>query len=242
MRGVVFDQHGPAENLHLVTDWPIPEPGPDEVRIRVRAASLNRLDIWVRNGWPGIKLALPHIPGADAAGDIDALGANVTGWTVGDRVVTDPSLSCGVCEFCRSGQENLCDKFKLRGEDTSGTFAEYIVVPARNLLKLPDHVSYVTAAGAALVYLTAWHSLITKGHLQSGETILIVGAGGGGNVANIDIAKYIGATVYVVGSPAEKLAQAKTIGADELIDRTGEDWSKGVFTRTKRRGVGLGGV
>src|SRR4051812_22833004 len=133
MRAIQFDQHGPAENLKLAIDLPTPEPGPGDVRIRVRAASLNRLDIWVRNGWPGIKLPLPHIPGADAAGDVDALGAGVTGWTVGDRVVIDPSLSCGQCEFCRSGQENLCDKFKIMGEDTDGTFTEYIVVPARNL-------------------------------------------------------------------------------------------------------------
>ncbi len=237
MRAVVFDKHGPADVLRYITDATPPEPGPDEVRVRVRAAALNHLDIWVRNGWPGIKLALPHITGADAAGDIDKLGSSVTGWSIGDRVVVDPGLSCGHCEYCRTGRENLCDKFGIKGEDASGTYAEYIVVPARNLLKLPDAVSYAQAAAASLVYLTAWHSLITRGGLRAGESILIVGAGGGVNTASIQIAKLAGARVYVVGSSAAKLQQAKALGADELIDRSVEDWSKAVFTRTARQGV-----
>jgi NADPH:quinone reductase-like Zn-dependent oxidoreductase len=220
-----------------VTDHPIPEPGAGEVRIRVRAAALNRLDIWVRNGWPGIKLPLPHILGADAAGDIDQIGPGVEGWSVGDRVVIDPSVSCGRCAYCRSGRQNLCDSFGIRGEHTTGTYAEYITISARNLLKLPDSVSYVQAAGAALVYLTAWHSLITKGNLRPAETVLIVGASGGVNTASIEIAKFAGAYVYVVGSNAGKLEQATALGADEVIDRSAEDWSKAIFKRTNRRGV-----
>jgi NADPH:quinone reductase-like Zn-dependent oxidoreductase len=239
MRAVLLEQHGPAENLKVVNDYPVPEPRAGEVRIRVLAAALNRLDIWVRDGWPGIKLPLPHILGADAAGDIDKLGEGVTGWNIGDRVVIDPGLSCGHCEFCLSGRENLCAEFKIKGEDTSGTNAEYIVISARNLLKLPDHVSYAEAAAASLVYLTAWHSLITRGGLQTGESVLIVGAGGGVNTASIQIAKLMGAKVYVVGSDAEKLAQAQSLGADELIDRSVEDWSKAVFTRTNRQGVDI---
>ena len=237
MRAVLLEQHGPADVLKVVSDFPIPEPGTGEVRIRVRAAALNRLDIWVRNGWPGIKLPLPHIPGADAAGDIDKLGEGVTGWNVGDRVVIDPGLSCGHCEFCRSGHENLCPEFKLMGEDIRGTNAEYIVISVRNLLKLPDHVSYAEAAAASLVYLTAWHSLITRGALRAGESVLIIGAGGGVNTASIQIAKLAGAKVYVVGSDAAKLAYARSLGADELIDRSAEDWSKAIFTRTNRQGV-----
>ncbi len=237
MRAILLDQHGPVENLRFVTDHAIPEPGEGEVRIRVRVAALNRLDIWVRNGWPGIKLPLPHILGADAAGDIDQIGPGVVGWSVGDRVVIDPSVSCGRCEYCRSGRQNLCDSFGIRGEHTIGTYAEYIVIAARNLLKLPDHVSYAQAAGAALVYLTAWHSLITKGNLRPAETVLIVGASGGVNTASIEIAKFAGAYVYVVGSSAAKLEQATALGADEVIDRSAEDWSKAMFKRTNRRGV-----
>jgi len=237
MRAILLDQHGPVENLRYVTDHPIPEPGAGEARIRVRAAALNRLDIWVRNGWPGIKLPLPHILGADAAGDIDQIGSGVEGWSVGDRVVIDPSVSCGRCVYCRSGRQNLCDSFGLRGEHTTGTYAEYITISARNLLKLPDTVTYAQAAGAALVYLTAWHSLITKGNLRPAETVLIVGASGGVNTASIEIAKFAGAYVYVVGSNAAKLEQAKALGADEVIDRSAEDWSKAIFKRTNRRGV-----
>jgi NADPH:quinone reductase-like Zn-dependent oxidoreductase len=237
MRAILIDQHGPIENLRYVTDHPVPEPGAGEVRLRVRTAALNRLDIWVRNGWPGIKLALPHILGADAAGDIDKLGPGVTGWEVGDRVVIDPGLSCGQCDFCRRGEENLCPQFKIMGEDSAGTYAEYIVISARNLLKLPDPVFYADAAAASLVYLTAWHSLITRGGLRAGETVLIVGAGGGVNSASIQVAKFAGAKVYVVGSSAAKLEQAQALGADELIDRSAEDWPKAIFQRTNRRGV-----
>lgn len=237
MRAILLEQHGSADNLRYVTDHPTPEPGAGEVRIRVHAAALNRLDVWVRNGWPGIKLPLPHIPGADAAGEIDALGADVTGWQVGDRVCIDPSLSCGQCEFCRSGRENLCNSFKIKGEDTTGTYAEYITISARNLLKLPDHISFAQGAAAPLVFLTAWHSLITRGNLRAGESVLIVGAGGGVNSVSIQIAKLAGAKVYVVASNAQKAAHAKQLGVDEVIDRSAEDWSKAVFTRTGRRGV-----
>lgn len=237
MRAILLDRHGPAEYLRYVSNQAIPEPEEGEVRLRVRAASVNRMDIWVRDGWAGIKLPLPHIPGADAAGDIDALGAGVSGWNVGDRVCIDPSLSCGECEFCRSGQENLCPKFSLTGEDVSGTYAEYITIPARNLLKLPDHVTYAEGAAAPLVYLTAWHSLITRGNLRAGETVLIVGAGGGVNSVSIQIAKLAGAKVYVVASNAEKAKRALEMGADEVIDRSQADWSKAIFTRTNRRGV-----
>jgi NADPH:quinone reductase-like Zn-dependent oxidoreductase len=237
MRAVLLEQHGPADNLKYVKDYPVPEPGAGEVRVRVRAAALNRLDLWVRSGWPGIKLPLPHILGADAAGDIDKLGPGVEGWAVGERVVIDPSVSCGRCEYCRSGRQNLCSHFKILGEDTSGTYAEYIAISARNLLKLPDHVSHATAAAAALVYGTAWHSLVTKGGLRPGESVLVVGAGGGVNTASIQIAKLAGAKVYVVGSNADKVAQAKALGADEGIDRSAEDWSKAVFRLTNKRGV-----
>ncbi len=239
MRAILLPQHGPAENLTYVTDHPIPEPKPGEVRVRVRAAALNRLDIWVRNGWPGIKLPLPHILGADAAGDIDALGEGVSGWSVGDRVVIDATLSCGLCEACRAGHENLCEVGGIKGETSTGTYAEYITVSARNLLRLPEGVEYATAAAASLVYLTAWHSLITKADLRPGQTVLIVGAGGGVNSASIQIAKLTGATVYVVGSSAAKLDEARKLGADYLIDRGAEDWAKAIYKLTEKRGVDI---
>ncbi len=239
MRAILLPEHGSADHLVYRTDYPIPEPGAGEVRIRVRAAALNRLDIWVRNGWPGIKLPLPHILGADAAGDIDAVGDGVSGWAVGDRVVIDPTLSCGVCEFCRAGHQNLCETGGIMGETSSGTYAEYISVSARNVLRLPDGFPYAEAAAAALVYITAWHSLITKAALRPGQSVLIVGAGGGVNSASIQIARLAGATVYVVGSSAAKLDEARRLGADVLIDRSSEDWSKAIFKLTNKRGVDL---
>ncbi|MHB8627817.1 MAG: zinc-binding dehydrogenase [Aggregatilineales bacterium] len=239
MRAILLPEHGSADKLVYTVSHPIPTPGPGEVRIRVYAAALNRLDIWVRNGWPGLKLPMPHIPGADAAGKIDALGAGVDGWTVGDRVVINPSFSCGRCEFCRAGHENLCASGGILGEEASGTFAEYIVVSARNLLKIPDTVDYGDAAAAALVYLTAWHSLITKAAVRPGQSVLIVGASGGVNSASIQIAKLAGATVYVVGSNAAKLEEARQLGADSLIDRSQTDWPKAVYTLTEKHGVDI---
>lgn len=237
MKAVILPEHGPPENLRYVTDFPLPEPGPGEIRVRVRAASLNRLDLWVREGWPGLKLEMPHILGADAAGEVDAWGEGVTGWAVGDRVVVDPSVSCGMCEYCRAGRQNLCDHFAILGEHVRGTNAEFVVVSARNLLRLPDHVAYKDAAAAGLVYLTAWHSLITRGRLRPGEQVLVVGAGGGVNTASIQIAHLAGAKVYVVGSTDEKLARAESLGADVLINRSKEDWSKAVYKATGRQGV-----
>lgn len=237
MRAVILDKHGPADVLRVVDHWPMPEPGPGEVRLRVRAVALNRLDLWVRDGWPGIKLPLPHILGADAAGDVDKLGPGVTGLEVGQRVVVNPGVGCGQCDACRSGVQNLCPKFGILGEHMPGTSAEYIVVPARNVLALPEHVSYTDAAAAALIFLTAWHSLITRGGLRAGESVLVVGAGGGVNTASIQIAKLAGATVIVVGSSQARLDAARALGADVLVDRSQGDWSKAVFTLTERRGV-----
>ncbi len=237
MKAAIFTEHGPVERLRVVGDFPVPEPGEGEVRLRVRAAALNRLDLFVREGWPGLDLALPHVGGADAAGELEALGPGVSGWQAGDRVVVNPSLSCGRCAACLAGQQQLCDSFSILGEHSRGTLAEYVVVPARNLLRLPEDVDYATAAAAGLVTLTAWHSLITRGGLRPGEQVLVVGASGGVNTASIQIAKLAGARVLVVGSSAEKLQQAAALGADVLINRAEEDWSRAVFRLTERRGV-----
>ena len=237
MRAVFFQQHGGIEVLQY-GDFPTPEPGPGEVRVQLVAAGLNRMDIWTRQGWPGIKLEYPHILGADGAGLVAALGPGVSGWQVGERVVINSSLSCGHCEACIAGQDNLCRDWHLLGETVRGTYAEYVVVPAGNLYRLPAGYSEHSAAAAALVFHTAWHSLIVRGGLRPAETVLVVGASGGANTAYIQIAKLAGATVYVVGSSAEKLALAKSLGADVLIDRTQEEnWSKTVYQITGKRGV-----
>ena len=252
MKTVLFHQHGGPEVLEY-TDFPTPEPKPGEALIRLHAAALNRMDVFVRNGWPGLKLEMPHINGADGAGEIVALSGapaetkrgdiekrelEIGEWRLGDHIVINSNLGCGTCEFCLDGKDNLCRDWHLLGETIRGTYAEYVCVPSRQLYKLPDDFDYHPAAASALVYQTAWHSLLKRGNLQKGETVLIVGAGGGVNTASVQIAKLIGAQVVMVGSDAKKLEMAESIGADILIDRSKEsDWSKAVFLATNKRGV-----
>ncbi|MDD5468335.1 MAG: zinc-binding dehydrogenase [Anaerolineales bacterium] len=237
MKAVYFHAHGDVEVLEY-GELPTPEPGEGQVLVRLRAAALNRMDLWTRQGWPGLKLELPHVPGADGAGEVAALGPGVHGWQGGERVVINSSLSCGRCEACVSGQDNLCREWRLLGETVRGTYAKYVAVPATHLLRLPEGFEAGVAAAASLVFHTAWHALIVRGELRAGETVLVVGASGGVNTACIQIAKLAGAVVYVVGSNAEKLALAESLGADYLIDRSKEEaWSKAVFQLTQRRGV-----
>jgi NADPH:quinone reductase-like Zn-dependent oxidoreductase len=201
------------------------------------------MDLWVRNGWPGLKLEYPHIPGADGAGEVVEIDSPLplgegSGVRSGDRVAINSNLGCGSCDYCLAGQDNLCRDWHLLGETIRGTYAEYVTVPSRQLFRLPDGFDYHTAAAAGLVFLTAWHSLVTRGKLQLDETVLVVGASGGVNTASIQIAKYIGAKVIVVGAGKDKLALAESLGADILIDRLQEeDWSKAVYRLTEKRGV-----
>jgi NADPH:quinone reductase-like Zn-dependent oxidoreductase len=237
MKAVILEQHGGPEVLQYA-DFPAPEPGQGQVQVQIHAAAMNRLDVLVRSGWPGIRLEYPHILGADGAGVISAIGPGVTSYQVGERVVINSNLSDGKCEFCQAGQDNRCTSWGLLGETAPGTYAQYVVVPDRNVLALPVEFPFDRAAAASLVFLTAWHSLITRGQVQRGESILIVGAGGGVNTAALQIAKYVGAKVYVVGSNMAKLQRAEELGADELIDRSRDaDWSKTVYQLTNKRGV-----
>jgi NADPH:quinone reductase-like Zn-dependent oxidoreductase len=237
MKAVLFHEHGGPEVLKY-TDIPAPEPQPGEVQVLLHAAALNRADLWVREGWPGLKLDYPHIPGADGAGEVSSLGEGVTNLRIGDRVVINASISCGECSLCLDGRDNLCREWHLLGETLRGTYAEYVVVPAINLLPIPETIEFEEATAASLVFHTAWHSLITRGRLQKGESVLIIGASGGVNTASIQVAKHIGAKVYVVGSGQEKLSLAESLGADVLIDRSKEEnWAKAIHVTTERQGV-----
>ncbi len=246
MKSILFHKHGGPEVLEYA-DFPTPEPKAGEALIRIRAAALNRMDVLVRNGWQGLKLEMPHINGADGAGEVAALGSPLPlgeglgvreNFKVGDRVAINANLGCGQCEFCLNKQDNMCRNWHLLGESIRGTYAEYICLPTRQLYKLPNDFDFHAAAAAALVYQTAWHSMVKRGAVKAGETIAIVGAGGGVNSASIQIAKYLGAKVIVIGSNENKLKQAESLGADILIDRSKEeDWSKAIFLATEKRGV-----
>jgi len=237
MKAVLFRKHGGPEVLEYV-DFPAPVPARDQVLVRLRFAALNRMDVAVRQGWPGIKLELPHINGADGAGEVAAVGEAVSEFSTGDRVVINANIGCGQCEMCTSGWDNRCHNWHLLGETVRGTYAEFVCVPARQLYRLPQVFDFKIAAAAALVFQTAWHSLITRGALQAGETVLIVGAGGGVNTACISVARLQGARVVVVGSSSQKLDRAKSLGADVVINRAEvRDWSKAAFEATDKRGV-----
>ena len=237
MKAVYLNQHGGPQVLEY-GEFPNPQVGPGQVLVHLKAAALNRLDSWVRNGWPGIKLSYPHILGADGAGEVVEIGEGVYNRSIGEQVVINANLSCGECEFCLAGSDNRCRSWGLLGETRSGTYAEFVAIPAENAYSMPIEFSPQLAAAAGLVFHTAWHSLINRANLRAGETVLIVGASGGVNTACIQIAKLAGAVVIVVGGNREKINLAESLGADYLIDRSKEEnWAKMVYQITHKRGV-----
>lgn len=236
MKALGFTEHGDWKNLKLV-ELPTPEPGPGEVRVRVKHAALNRLDLFVLKGWKGLELPMPHVGGSDVAGEVDAVGPDVSLWRAGDRVVLYPSTSCGRCAYCGRGEVSLCLEHRLFGEHKRGGFAEFLVVPAKNLKRVPDGFPLRDAAAASLVFLTAWRMLATRAQLRPGESVLVVGAGGGVNSAAIQIAKQLGAApIFATATTKEKAALALRLGADHVFDAAG-DWHKDVFAATQKRGV-----
>lgn len=236
MKALVFDQHGGLEQLRLA-DVPEPEIGPHDALVRVHTAALNHLDLHTRRGIPGLKLPMPHIGGSDVAGVVEKVGSEVEQTWLGRRVIVNPALACGRCSFCRAGEQSLCDVFKIMGEHTTGGFAEYLAVPATNLYAIPDSFSFSDAAAVPLVFQTAWRALIGQAQLTTGESVLILGAGGGVATAAIQIAKLAGAYVYAVTSTPEKEQRARELGADETINYKTSDFAKEIWQRTGKRGV-----
>ena len=238
MRAVYLESHGGPDAIRI-GELPDPEPGPGEVRVRIVAAALNHLDLWVLEGIPGIPLAFPHVPGADGAGVVDAVGAGVEGVREGDEVYLQPGLFCGRCEFCLQGEESLCLRYRLLGEHVSGTLAERVVVPAVNVYRKPRGLGWSAAAAFPLAYQTAWRLVLTAGALRAGESVLIHGVGGGVASAALQIAKYAGAYVYVTSSSPAKLDRAIGLGADVAIDYTRENVPARIRELTGKRGVDL---
>ena len=236
MKALYFDEHGELDVIKY-GDVPDPKAAGGEVLVRVRACALNYLDIWVRRGWPGLKLEMPHWCGADMAGEIVEVGTGVSSWQVGQRVVVNPGVNAREDEFTRRGEDSVSPGYHIMGEHVRGGAAEYIAVPAANLEAVPDNVDFPEAAAPLLVGLTAWRMLIHRAGLRAGETVLVVGAGGGVNSIAIQIAKLAGATVYTVASNPEKARMAQELGADIVIDRSQVDWGKEIFKLTSKRGV-----
>ncbi|HET90035.1 MAG TPA: alcohol dehydrogenase [Chloroflexi bacterium] len=239
MKALCFHEHGDLDVLQY-TDVPDPQVGPGQVLIRVRACALNHLDVWVRRGWPGLKLELPHWTGADVAGEIAALGEGVNRevWEVGQRVVVDPGLTTVEDEFTRRGEHSVSPGYLILGEHLRGGHAEYVAVPAANLMLIPEAWDFSQAAAPLLVSLTAWRMLIHRARVQPGESVLVIGAGGGVNSMAIQIAKLAGATVYALTSSAEKMEKAQALGADVVLNyHEDSTWSKTLYKLTGRRGV-----
>jgi NADPH:quinone reductase-like Zn-dependent oxidoreductase len=234
---MVLREHGGPEVIKL-EQLPVPEPGPGEVRVRVRAVALNHLDIWVRRGGPAFKLEYPHRLGSDIVGELDALGPGATG-QVGAKVVVQPGLSCMRCAACLGGHDNLCRFYKILGENTQGGYAEYIVVPQVNIAPYPERLSWAQAAASVLPFLTAWQMLVHKGQVTPSDTVLVQGAGSGIGVAAIQIAKLHGARVIATAGTDEKLARAKQLGADEVVNYTTGGFVAEARRLTDKRGVDI---
>ncbi len=236
MRAALFDKAGGPEVVRL-EEVPRPEPGTGEVLVQVKAAAMNHLDLWVRRGLP-VQTTWPHIGGSDVAGVVAELGPGVAGVRAGERVVLNPSLWCGHCEWCLRGEQPLCVDYRILGEHTNGGFAEYVVAPVQNLYPIPDDFSFVEAAAAPLGFSTAWRGLISRGRLRAGEDVLITGASGGVATAAVQIARLAGARVFAL-TTAENVEPVRDLGAHVVYDRTAGDWSRALWKDTGKRGVDL---
>jgi NADPH:quinone reductase-like Zn-dependent oxidoreductase len=236
MKAILFQQHGGPEVLKYA-DAPDPTPRANEVLVRVKACALNHLDLWVRRGLPNVPIPLPHIPGSDVAGEIAQIGADVATVRVGQKVVLSPLVSCGKCAACIAGLDNRCRQATNLGYMIDGGCAEFVRAPEVNCLPYPENLKWEEAAAIPLVFQTAWHMLLSRAELQPGEDVLILGAGSGVGSAAIQIAKFFGARVIATAGSDEKLAKAKELGADHLINHKTQKIREEVRRITNKRGV-----
>lgn len=236
MKAIVMQEHGDSSVLHYV-DCPEPAIGASDVLVRVRACALNHLDLWVRRGLPGVAIPLPHIPGSDVAGEVAKIGADVSTVKVGQKVVLAPGVTCGHCPACIAGKDNRCREFTNLGYKVDGGCAEYVRCPEVNCMPYPENLDWVHAAAVPLVFLTAWHMLVNRAELQPGEEVLVLAGGSGVGMAAIQIAKFFGARVIATAGSEEKLAKARQLGADEVINHATMEIDKEVRKLTGNRGV-----
>ncbi len=238
MRALTISAHGGLEQIETRSDLPIPElREPTDVRVRMRAAALNHLDLFVIEGLPGVTITPPWIMGGDGAGIVDEIGSEVHGLSAGDRVIINPGVSDRSCDYCRAGEHSLCVRYRLLGEHLPGTMCEQVVVPAPNLRVIGDQISWEQAAAFTLATLTAWRMLVTRAMVCEGEDVLIWGIGGGVALAALQIAKLHGARAWVTSSSDDKLDRARALGADETLNHRTQDVAKEIRTRTRKRGM-----
>ena len=238
MRAIAISAHGGLEQLQLHSNLPAPElTAPTDVRVRIRTAALNHLDLFVLEGLPGVTITPPWIMGGDGAGVIDAVGSGVRGISPGDRVVINPGVSDRRCEYCEAGEQPLCLRYKLLGEHLPGTLADYVVVPAVNVRCIPSSIPWDVAGAFTLAALTAWRMVVTRADVREGENVLVWGIGGGVALASMLIAKQRGARVWVTSSSDAKLERARALGADETLNHATLDVAREVRARTGKRGV-----
>ena len=236
MQAVQFTAHGDRDVIEY-GEFPDPDPASDEVLVDVKAGALNHLDVWTRRGLPGIDVEMPHVPGSDAAGVVEAVGEDVTRFEPGDHVAVSAGVACGECEFCRDGESSLCVSYHIIGEHVRGVHAERAAVPAANLVPVPKHVDWAVAGSVSLVFQTAWRMLHTRADIQAGETVLVLGASGGVGHAAVQIADHAGCEVFATASSEAKLRHAADCGADHVIDYETNDFADEIAELTGRRGV-----
>jgi NADPH:quinone reductase-like Zn-dependent oxidoreductase len=238
MKAVRFHQHGGLEVLKY-EDAPDPVRGPDQVLVRVKACSVNHLDIWERIGPPYSNPRLPHIPGSDIAGVIEEVPEGEKDLRQGGEVVVSPGYGCGKCEKCLSGKEDQCRYYTIIGNGPDGGYADLVAVPRRNVLPKPERMDFVQAASVPLVFLTAYHMLVTKARVQPGETVLVLGAGSGVGIAAIQVAKLFNANVVATAGTDAKLRKAVELGVDKTINHRTQKISDEARKYTEGRGVDI---
>ena len=238
MKAAVFYQCGDASQIQIA-DVPMPQVGPGQVLIRVYASAFNHLELWSLHGPADESYHFPMWTGSDISGIIEQLSPDVSGWTVGDAVVVNPSLSCGKCPRCLVGEVSQCDDYDILGSAGNGGNAEYVVADADKLMRMPPGFDFVLAAAAPLAYQTAWRALVKRAKVQPGEDVLVLGASGGVAVAAIQICRMVGARVFAVTSSPEKMERCLAIGADFALDRKTSDPFDEVRRLTNGRGVDL---
>lgn len=236
MKAVRFHKHGGPEVLQY-EEAPDPITNSDEALVRVRACALNHLDLWARNGLPNVEIPLPHVSGCDIAGTVELVPAEEKEFKKGNEVIVNPGIGCGRCDKCLSGRDNQCRYYTIVGYGTDGGFAELVKVPRTNLIKKPEGMNFVEAASFPLVFLTAYHMIITKAGVGAVDTVLVLGANSGVGSAAIQVAKLHGAVVIATAGDSSKMERAKQLGADFVIDHYRQDVLAEVRQITGKRGV-----